>query len=312
MQNVDNEVELRGGIAGEAGLRQPVTVAPQHALLSLQEGAESCPACGGAAPAATGNPAPIHIYALGKVEARFPSLAVEKEFIQATGRAGAAGQTDQQAFHTVLAERGNRYLARKLCWVLMIEGLETYILALRDPADLDLLIEAIRPQPSPLDVDVVIGSRGPIAPPTLCNGLMLPIVIVDQLFSFDAPTLFQSIPRPEKMTAKQFEPTAQELFYRIMQMADNAGATDDHRALNYLAVRYPAIYATAAEMFGRNFSLSAVEVAPSRLSGTRKIVDVVLSFTHRESDVTERYFTRIDVTEEFPFLVTRMSPYYHR
>ena len=46
-----------------------------------------------------------------------------------------------------------------------------------------------------------------------------------------------------------------------MQMADNAGATDEHRALNYLAVRYQAIYANAAEAFGRNASLTGVDVA---------------------------------------------------
>ena len=27
------------------------------------------------------------------------------------------------------------------------------------------------------------------------------------------------------------------------QMTDNAGATNDHRALNYLVMRYPGIYA---------------------------------------------------------------------
>ena len=29
-----------------------------------------------------------------------------------------------------------------------------------------------------------------------------------------------------------------------------------------------------------------------------------------ETDVVEKYFTRVDVTEEFPFLVTKLSPYY--
>jgi hypothetical protein len=294
-------------------LIQSTAVANRLPLLTPQVGTESCPTCGTALGMANnGAGAAVYIYALGKVEVRFPSLATEKEFMQATGRADTKGQTDQQAFHTVLAERNNRYLARKLCWVLVIEGLETYILAPRDPADLDLLIEAVRPQPSPLDVDVVVGVRGPIAPPEVCNGLMLPIVVFDQIYSFDAPTLIQSIPKPESIAAEQFEPAADELFYRIMQLADNAGATDDHRALNYLAVRYPAIYATAADAFGRNLSLTAVEVAPSRLSGTRKIVDVIFSYTHRETDVTEKYFVRIDVTEEFPFLVTRMSPFYDR
>ena len=95
-------------------------------------------------------------------------------------------------------------------------------------------------------------------------------------------------------------------------MADNAGATDEHRALNYLAVRYPAVYATSAEAFGRNASLTAIEVRPSPLSGVRRIVDVIFSFANRQTDVMEKSFTRVDVTEEFPFLVSKMSPYYDR
>src|SRR6266568_9214149 len=121
----------------------------------------------------------------------------------------------------------------------------------------------------------------------MCNGLMLPIVAFDQIYSFDRDALIKAIPRPENVTAEEFEPAAGELFDRIMQMADNAGATDEHRALNYLTVRYPAIYATAAEAFGRNSSLTGVEVRPSRLSGARTIVDVIFSYTNRTTDVTE-------------------------
>jgi hypothetical protein len=97
-----------------------------------------------------------------------------------------------------------------------------------------------------------------------------------------------------------------------MQMADNAGATDDHRALNYLAVRYPAIYSKATDCHGRNSSLTGVDVQPSALSGTRTIVEVIFTFTNRATDVDEQYFVRVDVTEEFPFLVTKISPYYDR
>lgn len=255
---------------------------------------------------------PAFIYALGRIDPRFPTLAAEKEFAQATGRAETAGLSDRQALQSVLAERQNRYLVRSLCWVLTIEGLDTYILTPRDPIDFDQLVEAVRPAPRPADVDIVIGVRGPIAPPEMCNGLLVPIVIFDQIYSFDTDTLIKSIPRPEKIAAKEFEPAAEELFYRIMQMADNAGATDEHRALNYLAVRYPAIYATTAERFGQNSSLTAVEVRRSRLSGVRKLVDVVFAYTNRQTDVVEKYFVRVDVTEEFPFLVTKMSPYYDR
>jgi hypothetical protein len=198
------------------------------------------------------------------------------------------------------------------CWVMTIEGLETYILMPRDPADFDLLIEAMRPAPSPMDLDCVIGVRGPIAPPDACNGLMVPIVAFDQIYSFDRDALIKSIPKPEKTSAKDFAPVAEEVFDRIMQMADNAGATDEHRALNYLAVRYQAIYANAADAFGRNASLTSVDVVSSPLSGTRNVVDVIFSYTNRNTDVAEKFSVRVDVTEEFPFLVTKLSPYYGR
>ncbi len=246
-----------------------------------------------------------YVYAIGRVEARFPNLAAEKEFAQATGRADTAGKTDQQTFHAVLSKRENRYLVRQLCWVLSIQGLETYLLVPRDPADIDLLVEAIRPAPSPNDIDVVIGMRGPIAPPEMCNGLMVPIVAFDQIYSFDRDALIKAIPKPEKTTAAQFGPAAEELFNRIMQLTDNAGATDEHRVLNYLAMRYPAIYAKAAEEFAHDFSLTGVEVRPSPLSSTRNIVDVIFSYTNRNTDFTEKFFVRCDVTEEFPFLVDK-------
>jgi len=265
-----------------------------------------CPTCAG------GTAAVSYVYAIGRVEARFPNIAAEKEFAQATGRADTVGKTDQESFRTVLSKRENRYLARQLCWVFSIQGLETYLLRPRDPADIDLLVEALRSAPSPGDIDVVIGLRGPIAPPEMCNGLMVPIVAFDQIYSFDRATLIKAIPKPETTTAQDFGPAAQELFDRIMHMTDNAGATHGHRALNYLAMRYPAIYAKTADEFARDFSLTGVEVRLSPLSSTRNIVDCIFVYTNRNSDFTEKFFVRCDTTEEFPFLVTKLSPYYDR
>jgi hypothetical protein len=266
-----------------------------------------CPTCAGgeSMPAA-------FVYALGSIEARFPSVSVEKEFTQAIGRTETAGRTDRQAFHGTLSKRENRYLARQLCWVMTIQGLETYLLQPRDPADYDRLIDAIRPQPSPLDIDVVVGLRGPLAPPDRCNGLTIPIVAFDQIYSFDRESLIKAVPKPEKLTPKQFTPVAEEIFTRIMQVTDNAGATDEHRALNYLAMRYPAVYAIAAEQFAKDFALTGVESRPSALSSTRNIVEVVFAYTNRNTDFTEKFSVRVDVTEEFPFLVTKMSPYFDR
>jgi hypothetical protein len=258
------------------------------------------------------SPPATYVYAIGRIEPRFPSPAAEKEYAQAAARTPIKGKTDRETMQAVLSLRENRYLVRQLCWVLTLQGIETYLLTPRDTVDFDSLVEALRPTPRPTDLDVVIGLAGPMAPPEMCNGLMVPIVAFDQLYSFDRDTLIKSIPRPEKISAKEFQPAAEELFDRIMQMTDNAGATDENRALNYLAVRYPGMYAKVAEEFALNASLTSVEVRPSPLSPLRKIVDVIFEFTNRSTDVAEKFFVRCDVTEEFPFLVTRISPYYDR
>lgn len=113
---------------------------------------------------------PSFVYALGQIKPRFPSLAVEKEFAQVTGRAELAGLTDHEALRAVLSDWANRYLARQLCWVFVIEGVETYLLAPRDSADLDLMVETVRSRPHPTDLDMVIGVLGPLAPPEACDG----------------------------------------------------------------------------------------------------------------------------------------------
>lgn len=288
---------------------------PDRSSMSItpQTGCATCGAQAGAADPGPNGTGPIsYVYAIGRIEARFPNLAAEKEFAQATSRTDTAGKTDRQTLQAVLSQRENRYLIRQLCWVLSIQGLDTYLLLPRDPADVDLLVEAIRPAARPNDIDVVIGMRGPIAPPTMCNGLMVPIVLFGQIYSFDRDALIENIPKPEKTARAQFGPAAEELFGRIMQLTDNAGATDEHRALNYLAMRYPAIYGRAAEAFAQDSSLTAVEVRPSPLSSTRQIVDVIFAYTNRNTDFTEKSCVRVDVTEEFPFLVTKMSPYFDR
>ncbi len=256
-----------------------------------------------------------YVYALGRIEPRFPSLALEREFAQATGRGETAGLTDREALQSILSDPTNRYLVRQLCWVLTIEELETYILMPRDPADFDLLVQTVRPSPSGEDVDAVIGLLGPVAEQDVCNGMMVPIVAFDQIYSFDRDALVNEVPRPEGVAAKdekRFRTSAREVLDRIIQLTDNAGATPEHRAVNYAALRYPAIYAMAADAFNRNLGLTAVEVRPSRLSGVRTVMDVIFTFTHRETDVSEMQFVRVDVTEEFPFLITKLSPYFIR
>ncbi len=303
------------GAGGAAPAGEPPAHNHHERPRPAQVSPATCATCGAAVAAeynGNGVAAPSYVFAIGRVEVRFPTLAVEKEFLQATGRVNTKGLTDREAFRAVITDRPNRYIARRICWVFTISGLETYILVPRDPADYDQLLDAVRPQPSPLDLDVVVGVRGPIAAPEMCNGLMVPVVAFDQIYSFDRDALIKALPPPKRAKVKGYGKSAEEVFDRFMLMADNAGSTDEHRALNYLAVRYADVYDYVAECYEKDSSLTAVDVQPSALSGTRNIVEVIFSFTNRNTDVVEKFFTRVDVTEEFPFLVTKMSPYFDR
>jgi hypothetical protein len=137
--------------------------------------------------------------------------------------------------------------------------------------------------PTPSDVDFVIGVKGPIAQPDMCDDLLADIVAYDQTYS----SMINAIPRPEAIPATEFEAADVEVFEKIQQMADNTRAIDEFRVANYLAVRYPAIYAAAAEAHVSRKSVSEIRVIGSRLGSTRKIVDVVISYRNRTTDVID-------------------------
>jgi len=288
---------------------RPATEAPSAGV--TPQASESCPTCAAAAQASNAISPPTCVYVIGHIEPRYPLLSVEKEAMQAISRTGVTKDTDRQIMAKVLQDPNNKYLVRQLCWVLLVQGIETYILVPRD-GNYQPLIDAYRAEPNPGDLELVIGIRGPIAPPTMCNGLLVPILIFDQIYAFDRKSLLDSIPVPKDAEAKKFAAAAAEMFDRIIQQSDNHGATPEDIAKNYLAVRYARIYALAAEQFAASSSFTSIDVLPSPLSGTRKVLDVVFSFTKRDTGVVSKFFTRVDVTECFPFLVTPISPYYDR
>jgi hypothetical protein len=72
-------------------------------------------------------------------------------------------------------------------------------------------------------------------------------------------------------------------------------------------------YASVAVKYApRGISLTAVDVRPSALSGVRRIVEVIISFTSRVTDVVEKQFVTVDVHEKFLFLVKPLTFDYDR
>jgi hypothetical protein len=283
--------------------------------------------CGGdcgCAKCSGGGGAPLgYVFAIGSIEARFPSKDVEKEFLQAVTDGDTRGVTDRDLLYAVLSRGENLYLAREMCWVFQIAGIDTYILQPRSQVELTELIAAIHPNLQEIEYDVIIGLRGGNAPPQMCNGLELPVVVCNRLYNFTAGAFANNVPLPPGITsdstqAQSFRESVLDIFNRMLQLADNAGETDEHRALNYISLKYPNIYtlnwskANPTPTTGNPSSLVGVEVHTSRLSGARQIKDVVFTFADRVTNVQDKYFTRVDVTGQFPFLVSPLQPFYDR
>ena len=109
----------------------------------------------------------------------------------------------------------------------------------RDICDFDLLIKAIRPAENHDDVDVVIGDCGPIATPEMCNGLAIPLVLFDNLYSFalpDSPGTSRIRPRSQRGISPQRRGNCSTGSSRCPT------TTAEHRALNYCVVRHPKMY----------------------------------------------------------------------
>jgi len=217
---------------------------------------------------------------------------------------------DRHWQHAVLShndKKDARYLARQLSWRLTIEDYPAFVLSPRDPADFDDLVDCLeRPKfprreggkgkkgskpdfDHPLDLDVIIGVTGSQTP----NGIE---VKMDQVF---------------QIAPNRLIPPGADYF---QQLADNHGLTDEDRAYNYLIARY-AIEPATLNAINRDFELAGVPALYSRLGGdNRRIVRVIYTFNSKGPDAPaqRKFFVRVDVTDEFPFMVTSWNRYLER
>src|SRR5262245_25571923 len=68
----------------------------------------SCSTCGQPSPEVVRSASTSgYLYALGRLEPRFPNISIEKELAQATARAGTLGLSDRQVTHAILSQPEN-------------------------------------------------------------------------------------------------------------------------------------------------------------------------------------------------------------
>jgi hypothetical protein len=290
-------------ISDQAGMPVPPARHPQHPAQDAAPAAHApCPDC-----AARAQPAPQQfVYALGRIEARFPTLGLEREYRQRERALGDAPDDRLARLCAVLQK--NPHLAAQACYVFAIGGSPAYILA---PAGNYLrgeLFEALAAGESQDAYAVAVGRLGPMAPPQACGGVLAPVVLVDQLYTFRLAdwqaVLARSVAKALEergIPEDRFGETAAALFRRIVQSTENVGATDVHRALNYLLMQHPGIFLVAAEKHERHL-LDRIETRLVQGVSGRKQVAVILGFVERSTGIPERWFTRVDVTEEWPFV----------
>lgn len=300
----------------EPAAPQPV---PGRSAANVQP--QGC-ACGGGEPASdAGNGFKGYVYAIGRLRTQFPNTSVSQEFNQASGRLQTV-VPDSWLKAAVLTQGRNAYLARDTCWVLQVPGpeaagvsgdpsqaVDAYIIRPRSYVELNALTEALMPQPGQIVYVVAIGARGPLAPPEACNGLQLPILIANQIFVFTETDFINNVVASTAIPAQSVAST----FAKFMSVGDNAGATSEHRALNYLVLRYPNLYTIADSMLngssGAN-TFASISARRAEVQGTREIVEIVLHFVNRVTQIPTFWACKVDTTGQFPFMVAPLQPFY--
>ncbi|NET46284.1 hypothetical protein [Okeania sp. SIO2B3] len=258
-------------------------------------------------------PPPTPIYSLGSIRAAFPNISLEKQFEAAAATIQAQGPTNNLLYQ-VLSQGENLYIAMNMCYIFQIDTVDVYILKPRTYVELAQFITALDPSlETPLDG--IIGIKGPLAPPEMCNGLQLPLVAVNQSFISNLRDFVDAIASASGVSPE----LAQSVLEMIMGLTDNTGATDEYRAINYLAVKYPQIYTTTAQMldpeqspggFQGAYYLVGVTAELANVQGTRRIVNVIFQYMQRVTGESAYWFTTVDVTGLYPFLVSKFAPYY--
>jgi hypothetical protein len=305
-EHVHGDSTIRATENAAASAAVSLDASPSQTIVPAQEG--RCPNCSPTRALTQPNHNPPWVYVIGDVDARYPSLAVEKEAIGAMGRLEkAAGLSNDAALQMMLENPNNAFLVREMCYVLLVQEVETYILLPRVPQDYSMLVEAGKHE-----LSAVIGMRGPIAGPEVCNGLTLPFLIFDVIYNFDRAALItdlSSLPTlPKGADASKFQKNAADIFNQVLLLVDDG--TEMKRALAYLLIRNAELYRNITKAFDENAQVTSIEVKPAPVSSTQKLVDVVVRMVNRSNAAPSSIFARVNLDNKLPYMVTGWQPYW--
>jgi hypothetical protein len=264
-----------------------------------------CPACTKAAEQSP--PLEQFVFAIGRLDVRLATIGLEREFRRVAKYEEGKSLSRGGRMHAIF--EAHHHIASRACYVMSIGGTPAFSLMPTIQAARTALVEAVAQLDSPSHWLLVIGKLGPTTRPGDCGGLLVPVVLCDQIYCFSVDEwiedLQKAVSRGRTAEAKEMKDmlavVARDLFNQSVSSLQNIGVSDTHRALNFLLMRHPGVLLTVAERRGKA-TLERIDARVSDGLGTRRHVLVILTFLSITSGVPERLFCRVDVTEEWPFL----------
>jgi hypothetical protein len=191
--------------------------------------------------------------------------------------------------------------------VFVNQAQDCFVIVPRDQHELLVLIEGFVSS-TDSSIIVVIGrstAGAQWAPDT--GEPALPRFGVDQLIRFEKDEFVGRVPRSTDLPEEEFKNSIRYIFSRILRRSNNAGISDDHRALNYIALRDPAIFEVSTRAAAKSLMLASIDARPQIFSDGRRTVTVRFNYRGPGNGLTERYSCRVDVTEQFPFILSPMQ-----
>lgn len=287
-------------------------------------GAAPCATCGQATTTAPGGCATCgqqstgmsqgqFVYAIGRLSPQFQSLDVEKEFAQLAAHVEDREVSEHHRLRAILDQDDNLYLAQHVCWVFTTQGVDSFAIVPRDNHDARQLVDAFVPASEENVINVVVGRPATVPPAWDWSAPGLRLVSADQILTFTLDEFVDALGDGQGEgaggTSADHRAAMRDLFFRLTRRADNQGVADTHRACNYVALRYPAVYRATLKALDDGKALMSVEVRPIP-SSARRLVSVRLVFRDRHTQMVERYSCSVDVTGEFCFLAAPLAPTY--
>lgn len=283
-----------------------------------------------------------YIYVGGYVRAEFDNLGLEKEFERSF--ASSNEQNDKLLFmpdnqiqvlenknwfsdrdyclYKHLSNPKNRYIARQMKWSLINAYRDEMYFLEPNTEQLNTLIDALKPDENSNKCKIhttsdtltpinVIGSY------QITHTEDLPRIHILKLDTIRQADIVRKI---HAQHAGFNDSKLRKVVADLLSLAGNNGDTDQDRALNYTLKYNLEVYMGAYELIYKHANshsdretaqLNNVTVL-TEICGKRKIAKVIFDFQNVENSIGQHWYCAIDVTHEYPFLLTKFRRYLPR